>query len=135
MGEPQHLLDVGGDHEHPNALCRLLDEGGIPTEEVVLEVTDEKSLPKARRKQLQIEHAAQASRRAKLVKLANTFASDILLARAEARHKTVEAKSIFGVLLLAATKGTEIEIICEGTDEAAALEAICQLIESKFGEE
>ncbi|MBL8172663.1 MAG: HPr family phosphocarrier protein [Acidobacteria bacterium] len=72
---------------------------------------------------------------AKLVKLANTFASDILLARAEARHKTVEAKSIFGVLLLAATKGTEIEIICEGTDEAAALEAICQLIESKFGEE
>ena len=67
--------------------------------------------------------------------LAGVIQRTFLLARAEARHKTVEAKSIFGVLLLAATKGTEIEIICEGTDEAAALEAICQLIESKFGEE
>lgn len=72
---------------------------------------------------------------AKLVKLATTFESEILLARAEARHKTVDAKSIFGLLMLAATQGAAVEIICAGTDEEAALQALCQLIESKFDEE
>jgi len=72
---------------------------------------------------------------AKLVKLATTFESEILLARAEARHKTADAKSIFGLLMLAATQGAAVEIICEGADEEAALQALCQLIESKFDEE
>jgi GTP diphosphokinase / guanosine-3',5'-bis(diphosphate) 3'-diphosphatase len=44
---------------------------GKEVADVVLEVTDEKSLPKAERKRLQVEHAASLSRRAKLVKLAD----------------------------------------------------------------
>lgn len=72
---------------------------------------------------------------AKMVKLANTFISDVFLARAESRHKTVDAKSIFGVLLLAATQNTAIEIVAEGADEEAAIEALRQLIADKFGEE
>lgn len=72
---------------------------------------------------------------AKLVKLAAAFESEVLLARAESRHKTVDAKSIFSVLLLAATQNTTIEIIVEGKDEEAAMEALCKLIADKFGEQ
>lgn len=72
---------------------------------------------------------------AKLVKLAGRFESDILLARSGSRHRTVDAKSIFGVLLLAATQGTLIEVIVEGEDEQEALDALCRLIEEKFGED
>jgi phosphocarrier protein HPr len=71
---------------------------------------------------------------AKLVRLAGTFESTVWLARAEARDKAADAKSIFNVLLLAAARGTEIVISTEGHDEEAALLALCQLIENKFGE-
>jgi phosphocarrier protein HPr len=77
-------------------------------------------------------HARAAGR---LVKLANGFESDILLARSDARHRTVDAKSIFGVLMLAAAQGTMIEIIVEGADENEAIEALCRLINEKFGED
>jgi len=77
-------------------------------------------------------HARAAAR---LVKLAGQYRSDILLARSGARHRTVDAKSIFGVLLLAATQGTMIDIIVEGDDENEALAALCRLIEEKFGED
>lgn len=72
---------------------------------------------------------------AKLVKLANTFKSDVFLARSESRQKTVDAKSIFAVLLLAATQNTAIEIIAEGVDEKEVVEALHGLITDKFGEE
>lgn len=72
---------------------------------------------------------------AKLVKLAAAFESNVLLARSESRHKTVDAKSIFSVLLLAATQNTTVEIIVEGKDEEAAMEALCKLIADKFGEQ
>jgi phosphocarrier protein HPr len=72
---------------------------------------------------------------AKLVKLANAFASEVQLARADAPEKQVDAKSILSTLLLAATQGAALEIVCVGTDEEAALAALCQLIEDKFGEE
>ncbi len=72
---------------------------------------------------------------AKLVKLAGSFECDILLARSDARHRTVDAKSIFGILLLAATPGAMIEIIAEGADEIEAMEALRLLIEDRFGEE
>lgn len=49
----------------------LVREFGQEIANIVLEVTDDKALPKAERKRLQIEHAATASRRAKLVKLAD----------------------------------------------------------------
>lgn len=69
---------------------------------------------------------------AKLVKLAARFQSRVLI---EAKQKSADAKSIFSVLLLAAAKNTEIEIIVEGPDEEEAIGALCQLIADKFGEE
>ncbi len=78
---------------------------------------------------------------AKLVKLANSFRSEIMLARmdcaagAHASPGTVDAKSIFGILLLAASQGAVVEVITEGVDETEAMEAVRKLIEGKFGEE
>ena len=72
---------------------------------------------------------------AKLVKLANGFESEILLARSDSPHKTANARSIFSVLLLAAAKNASIEIVAEGADEQAAVEALSQLVADKFGEE
>ncbi len=77
-------------------------------------------------------HARAAAR---LVKLASGFQSDILLARSDARHPTVNAKSILGILLLAATQGTPIEVFVEGIDEDEAMESLSKLIEEKFGED
>src|SRR5262245_21625060 len=71
-------------------------------------------------------HARAAAR---LVRLASGFHSEIQLARSEALHRTVNAKSIFSVLLLAATKGTMIDIIVEGPDEVEAIESLSRLIE------
>lgn len=78
---------------------------------------------------------------AKLVKLANSFRCNIQLARADSRGNTltqpvpVDAKSIFGILMLAASQDAVIEIITEGADEIEAIEAVRKLIEGKFGEE
>jgi phosphocarrier protein HPr len=77
-------------------------------------------------------HARAAAR---LVRLAGGFRSDIQLARSDALHGTVNAKSIFSVLLLAATQGTMIDIIVDGPDEAEAMESLCRLIEENFGED
>jgi phosphocarrier protein HPr len=76
-------------------------------------------------------HARAAAR---LVRLANGFRSDIQLARSDALHRTMNAKSIFSVLLLAATQGTTIDIIVDGPDEIEAMESLCRLIEERFGE-
>ena len=72
---------------------------------------------------------------AKLVKLANGFESDIFLAHSKSPHETVDARSIFNVLLLAAAKNASIEIVAEGADEEVAIEALCRLVTNKFGEE
>jgi phosphocarrier protein len=72
---------------------------------------------------------------AKLVKLANSFECGVRLARADAQGKMVDAKNIFGILLLAASQGTALEITTEGADENEAVEALRQLIEDNFGEE
>jgi len=68
---------------------------------------------------------------AKLTKLAGGFASDVHLSR---NGRRVNAKSIMGVMMLAAGLGTVIEIETEGADEQAAMDAIVGLIEDKFGE-
>jgi phosphocarrier protein len=68
---------------------------------------------------------------AKLTKLASSFKSDLHLSR---NGRRVNAKSIMGVMMLAAGLGAEIEIEAEGEDEAVALAALCELIESRFGE-
>jgi phosphocarrier protein HPr len=68
---------------------------------------------------------------AKLTKLAGSFASDIHLSR---NGRRVNAKSIMGVMMLAAGLGTEIEIEVEGGDEQPAMDALRSLIDGKFGE-
>lgn len=68
---------------------------------------------------------------AKLTKLAGSFSSDVHLSR---NGRRVNAKSIMGVMMLAAGLGSEIEIEIEGADEQAAMHAIVALIADKFGE-
>lgn len=68
---------------------------------------------------------------AKLTKLASSFRCDVHLSRNDRR---VNAKSIMGVMMLAAGIGAEIEIETQGVDEQAACDAIAALIEEKFGE-
>ncbi len=68
---------------------------------------------------------------AKLTKLAGGFACDIHLSRAGRR---INAKSIMGVMMLAAGMGSEIEIETDGVDERAAMDALRALIAAKFGE-
>jgi phosphocarrier protein HPr len=71
---------------------------------------------------------------AKLVRLASRFSSEIHLSREDANQQ-IDAKSILGILMLAAAKGTRLVISIEGQDEAEAGKAILQLFESKFEEE
>lgn len=68
---------------------------------------------------------------AKLTKLASSFQSDVFLSRNDRR---VNAKSIMGVMMLAAGIGTVVELETTGTDERAARDAIAALIDDKFGE-
>ncbi|GMV73051.1 MAG: hypothetical protein AMXMBFR78_00020 [Rubrivivax sp.] len=68
---------------------------------------------------------------AKLTKLAGSFASEVHLAR---NGRRVNAKSIMGVMMLAAGFGTSIEIEVDGADEAAAMQALRALIDDRFGE-
>ncbi|HET9646155.1 MAG TPA: HPr family phosphocarrier protein [Burkholderiaceae bacterium] len=68
---------------------------------------------------------------AKLTKLAGTFRSDIHMSRSGRR---VNAKSIMGVMMLAAGMGTEVEVETDGPDEQQAMDALIALIGDKFGE-
>ncbi len=68
---------------------------------------------------------------AKLTKLAGTFRSDVFVSR---NGRRVNAKSIMGVMMLAAGLGTEIEIETDGEDEQAAMDGLRALIDGKFGE-
>ena len=68
---------------------------------------------------------------AKLTKLASGFKSDVHVSR---NGRRVNAKSIMGVMMLAAGLGAEIEIEAEGVDELQAVDALRALIEAKFGE-
>jgi len=71
---------------------------------------------------------------AKLVRLASRFSSEIHLSREDANQQ-IDSKSILGILMLAASKGTRLVISIEGEDETKAGEAISRLFEEKFGEE
>jgi phosphocarrier protein len=68
---------------------------------------------------------------AKLTQAAGQFQSEVFIAKGGRR---VNAKSIMGVMMLAAGKGTRIEIDTNGTDEAEAMAVILALINDKFGE-
>ena len=68
---------------------------------------------------------------AKLTKLATGFRSEVFMSR---NGRRVNAKSIMGVMMLAAGLGSEIEIETAGVDEDPAMSALTQLINDKFGE-
>jgi len=69
---------------------------------------------------------------AKLVHLANRYRSAVRLRR---DHQEVNAKSILGILLLAAAPGTELQLICDGDDQVEAMSALVKLIDDRFDEE
>ena len=68
---------------------------------------------------------------AKLSQTANQFKSEVHLGR---NGNKVNAKSIMGVMMLAAANGTTIAIEIDGPDEADAMQAVLGLINNKFGE-
>ena len=68
---------------------------------------------------------------AKLTKLAGSFPCEVWLSRGERR---VNAKSIMGVMMLAAGKGSSVHIEVSGEDETAALSALEALINNRFDE-
>ena len=73
-------------------------------------------------------HARAAS---KLVNKANQFESDVFI---DKQGNRINAKSIMGVMMLAASKGTEILLEVDGGDEADCMKAVVQLIEDRFEE-
>jgi phosphocarrier protein len=68
---------------------------------------------------------------AKLTQTAGNYASAVWLSR---NGKRVNAKSIMGVMMLAAAKGSKIIIETDGADEVDAMQALCALIADRFGE-
>ena len=73
-------------------------------------------------------HARAAS---KLVNKANQFESDVFIVK---QCNRINAKSIMGVMMLAASKGTEILLEVDGSDEEDCMKAVVQLIEDRFEE-
>ena len=69
---------------------------------------------------------------AKLVQVASRFTCAVRIKR---DSQEVNAKSILGLLLLAATPGTVLTLICEGADEADAAAALTALVEARFDED
>ncbi|MBI3039299.1 HPr family phosphocarrier protein [bacterium] len=87
-----------------------------------------------KRKEVEIQnkyglHARPASL---LVKMASSFECNIQLVKEDLE---VNAKSILGVMMLAAGPGNKITIVADGADEEQAVDSMAALIESRFGEE
>ena len=78
------------------------------------------------------ERGLHARASAKFVKLANEFDAEVTVTR---DGQTVDARSIMGLMMLAASLGTEISIVAEGDDADEAMTAILALIDAKFGED
>jgi phosphocarrier protein HPr len=74
-------------------------------------------------------HARAAAR---FVQAASEFKSEITLSH---NGKQVSGKSIMGVMMLAAGKGSTIEVLAEGRDEQAALKKLAELVCDRFGED
>ena len=68
---------------------------------------------------------------AKLTKLASSFRCEVFMTR---NSRRVNAKSIMGIMMLAAGLGAEVELETEGEDEQQAADAITALVNDKFGE-
>jgi phosphocarrier protein HPr len=74
-------------------------------------------------------HARAAAR---FVQAASRYRSVVRVSRGD---RTVDGKSIMGILLLAASRGSVLTIIAEGQDAAAAMDDLCALVASGFGED
>ena len=68
---------------------------------------------------------------AKLTKLASSFQCEVFMTR---NSRRVNAKSIMGIMMLAAGLGSEVQLETEGVDEQQASDAIAVLVNDKFGE-
>jgi len=68
---------------------------------------------------------------AKLTQLASGFKCEVMLSR---NNRRINAKSIMGVMMLAAAKGTTITVETDGEDETEAMQALLALINNFFGE-
>lgn len=68
---------------------------------------------------------------AKFVTLASSYSCDVQLAR---NQRAVNGKSIMGVMMLAAAKGSTVKIIVNGVDEIEALDSLAELVNNRFGE-
>ena len=68
---------------------------------------------------------------AKLTQLAGSYACEVWLSR---NGRRVNAKSIMGVMMLAAAKGSKVTVETDGADEEQAMQALTRLIGDKFGE-
>lgn len=86
----------------------------------------------AREVQILNQLGLHARASAKLTQLAGRFAAEVWLARDGRR---VNGKSIMGVMMLAAAKGTTLTLEVDGPDEQEAMAALTTLIADKFGEE
>jgi phosphocarrier protein len=78
------------------------------------------------------ERGLHARASAKFVKLASTFDAEVQVSR---DGSTVDARSIMGLMMLAAGIGSTIEISAEGAEAEQAVEALCELVENRFDEE
>ncbi len=65
---------------------------------------------------------------------AGGFRASVRVRRADASEQ-VDGKSVMQMLMLACTQDTEIEIVCDGADEQAAMDTLVKLVESRFEEE
>jgi phosphocarrier protein HPr len=82
--------------------------------------------------QISNKYGLHARPAAEFVKLANRFSSDIWVSKEDVE---VSGKSIMGVMMLAAERGSAIQIRAAGADSDAAVSALVELVESRFGEE
>jgi len=83
------------------------------------------------RKTISNQLGLHARASAKLTKVAAAFPCSVWMSRGERR---INAKSIMGVMMLAAGMGTEIEIETDGPQEQEAMDALLAMIDDKFGE-
>jgi phosphocarrier protein HPr len=77
-------------------------------------------------------HGLHARPAAELVRLAGKFRSDVKLTKDDI---TVDGKSIMGVMMLAASRGTRLIILADGEDEQDAIDSLEKLVGEKFGEQ
>jgi len=86
------------------------------------------------RRQIEITNrlGLHARAAAKFVTLAATFDSEI---HVQKNATKVNGKSIMGIMMLAAARGSQLQLEIEGTDQTAAADELCALIENRFGED